>query len=389
MSDILNKNINIENLNIDELKVKIKEYENLANKYYNYEQAVKRILNSIYGAFGNEYFHFFNIDIAESITLQGQDIILYTEKILNEYFNEIWHEDIDVHNKMNIKVLNKIINPVVIYIDTDSCYLSFDEVIKKSTWNGNERDFILKLYDIKLKSYINNKLNEYASLYGVENFLSFDLQSIAKNAIWLAKKNYIQNISWVAPNIIYDNLTEIKITGFDNVKSSTPTFARKKLTEAIKIILKYDDFKISYIIPFLKEVKKEFQIAPIEDICFNVKISGYEKYIIDDKKEFKINLKCPYTCKAAGYYNYLLYNSNYKDKYPLIFNGEKIKIYKISDSLSDVFAFIPGYYPYEFAPAVDYNAQFERSILDPLNRIFNVLGLQSLNRNLLYINSLF
>ena len=49
-----------------------------ASKFYNYEQAVKLMLNSIYGAFGNPYFYFFNVDIAETITLQGKDAILYT-----------------------------------------------------------------------------------------------------------------------------------------------------------------------------------------------------------------------------------------------------------------------------------------------------------------------
>ena len=43
------------------------------------------MLNSIYGAFGNKWFHFFNINIAESITLQGQNAILYSENILNKY----------------------------------------------------------------------------------------------------------------------------------------------------------------------------------------------------------------------------------------------------------------------------------------------------------------
>ena len=59
-----------------------------ASKYYNYEQAVKLMLNSIYGAFGNPYFYFFNVDIAETITLQGKDAILYTEKLVNKYFKE-------------------------------------------------------------------------------------------------------------------------------------------------------------------------------------------------------------------------------------------------------------------------------------------------------------
>ena len=67
---------NIDNLSNEELKQLYKDTEDLINQYYNQEQSVKRILNSIYGAFGNEYFYFFNINIAESITLQGQNAIL-------------------------------------------------------------------------------------------------------------------------------------------------------------------------------------------------------------------------------------------------------------------------------------------------------------------------
>ena len=78
----------LEGLTKEELELKLDEYENLANRYFNYEQSIKRILNSIYGAFGNEHFYFFNINIAESITLQGQNAILYTEEMLNLYFNK-------------------------------------------------------------------------------------------------------------------------------------------------------------------------------------------------------------------------------------------------------------------------------------------------------------
>ena len=114
MSDDLNS------LSREELKLKLKEYQLEADRYYNYEQSVKRILNSIYGAFGNEWFYFYNIDIAEAITLQGQDAILYAEKMLNHYFTEFWHKDIELHEKLGVKCHRKVIKPVVIYIDTDS-----------------------------------------------------------------------------------------------------------------------------------------------------------------------------------------------------------------------------------------------------------------------------
>jgi len=90
------------------------------SKYYNYEQSVKLALVSIYGAFGNEYFYFFNVDIAETITLQGKDAILYTEEMVNKYFREFWHKDTAAHQQMGIKVTERVKSPIGIYIDTDS-----------------------------------------------------------------------------------------------------------------------------------------------------------------------------------------------------------------------------------------------------------------------------
>ena len=63
----------LDSLSKAELEYLADRYDTMAAKYTAYEQAVKVTLNSIYGAFGNKYFHFFNIDIAESITLQGQN----------------------------------------------------------------------------------------------------------------------------------------------------------------------------------------------------------------------------------------------------------------------------------------------------------------------------
>ena len=57
------------------------------------EQGIKLIINSIYGAFANEYFHFYNISVAETVTLQGQDAIKFTERMVDKYFKEFFHRD--------------------------------------------------------------------------------------------------------------------------------------------------------------------------------------------------------------------------------------------------------------------------------------------------------
>ena len=75
----------------------------------------------------------------------------------------------------------------------------------------------------------------------------------------------------------------------------------------------------------------------------------------------------------------------------MIGNGEKLKIYHINipSGISDMFAYLPGDHPYEYAPPVDYETQFEKSIIDPLNRVLTSVGLQNINRNLIYSTSLF
>ena len=100
----------------------IQQIKEEASKYYNYEQAVKLMLNSIYGAFGNPYFYFFNVDIAETITLQGKDAILYTENLINKYFREYWHKDIDIHQQIGITVTGKIEKPVNVKGPFDNLY---------------------------------------------------------------------------------------------------------------------------------------------------------------------------------------------------------------------------------------------------------------------------
>ena len=94
--------------------------------------AIKILINSIYGAFGNKWFYFYNPDIAQSITLQGQDLIKFSIKAVNFYFKEKWHLDRELHEIMGISHLriNKVEEDAAIYTDTDSIYIQFDSALK-------------------------------------------------------------------------------------------------------------------------------------------------------------------------------------------------------------------------------------------------------------------
>ena len=90
-------------------------------KYDNYQMGCKILINSYYGAFGFTQFPFYNRDIAESVTLQGKDAILYAEKNINDYFSNDWPTDQETHKKLGVKHNgNKLKDSVSVYIDTDS-----------------------------------------------------------------------------------------------------------------------------------------------------------------------------------------------------------------------------------------------------------------------------
>ena len=360
-----------------------------AAKFYNYEQGIKLLLNSVYGAFGNPHFAFYNVDIAETITLQGKDAILYTEAMVNRYFREFWPNDKVAHAGLGITVTGEVTQPVGIYIDTDSIYMKFDEVIKKTTWEGSEKDFILKLYEVRLQAYIDKIMQKYAADNNAENYLSFELESIAKNAIWLAKKKYMQNIVWKDPNLHYDDLTKVSAKGFEIIQSSTPLFARQKLKSLLTFIFSEPKFDMKQFAGMLKEIKREFKLANIDHISMSKKVNNYQNYIINDYEQFVIGPKCPIGVRAAGYHNYLLNNSQHKKKYKLLGNGEKLKLYFSKDPACEVFSYAPGDFPYEIAPEINYDVQFEKTIIDPINRVLHAMGYKGFNSNLIYVTGVF
>ena len=378
----------IDQLTDDEAKLLVDHYKQLSAKFTAYEQAVKLTLNSIYGAFGNKWFHFFNLDIAESITKQGKNAILYSETILNKYVNDFWHKDTPVHEKFNIKVKGKIEKPAVIYIDTDSCYVQFQDLYESIIWPDEDKklpidEFILAFYAFRLKDYITKCMEKYADKRNSDNYLFFELESLAYSGIWMSKKKYIQNIAWDDKLEVTDrhpSLKKVKTIGFDTIQSSTPKFAREKLVECLRILFTSDiqptATELQQLVEFMKKCKKEFKLADIDDISFNKRTNNIDKYILDDQKELQIGLKCPANVKAAGYYNYILNNNKkYKNKYKLIANGEKLKIYNCIGTISEVYAFMPNEHPYEIAPKVDYDLQFEKAMIDPLNRVLTAIGL--------------
>jgi hypothetical protein len=379
-------------LTAEELKSKIAELTALKNELKNEEQAIKLTMNSIYGAIGNAWFVCFNPDVAEAVTLQGQDLIKYSEKILHRYFHEFWHNDKELHDKLGLTSVRRIAKPMVVYGDTDSNYVTFQEVVDSCDWQGDAKELILLINKYRLTDYLKNCFKKYAEKWKTDNYQDFELETLAQNGIFLGKKKYVTNLVY-SDGIHMEPLSSLKFTGVEMIKGGTPSFVREKLVYLTKFIFsKGKNFSLREFTQELKSIKKEFKAQQAENISLAVQINNYEKFILNDTTGFEVAKACPIHVRAAGYHNYLLNSSKYKDKYPLLRSGEKIRFYFVAvknSAENNVFGFAQGTLPYEFSPPIDYDEQFTKTILDPINRFIEVMGHNPISPNLFMINPLF
>lgn len=352
------------------------------------EQSIKVLMNSIYGSLGFPRFKFYNKAIAETITKQSQLLINAAGNAVNEYFLNVFPNDKDLHEKLNIIETKPLTKEVWFYTDTDSCFFTFAELREKTTFSEHLTSLQLcqKIYDERLDDVIKKGIQEYFDAYNANNYMTFDLEYIASKAIWVSKKNYVVRF------VMLDGveLDEIKISGLPAVKSNTPSFFRKKLKEFYDYIMEHDgEEAYKAVIKMTTATKREMKMEAIDDICENVNINDYWKHIIEDRPSVEWRKGTLAHFKAAAFYNNSLYKNELLDKYPLIKNGDKIKVYFTTDKNMDKYAYISGEYPKEIAPPINYDMQFNKYYLKRVNDILKLTHNREISENLTITNRLF
>lgn len=387
--------INPETASKEEIVAEINRLTFLMNLKKNEEQAIKIFINSVYGATASPYFVGYNVRVAEAITLQGQEMIKFTQKIINRYFMEFWHRDKEIHQKLGLTRVDRIGREVTVYGDTDSCYMTFQDIVNGCDWEGDPRELILGIYRLRLKGYLTKNFEGFAANGGTDNIQDLEMETISWSGIFLKKKKYVLDICWKSgkgDGYYYEPQTKLKATGVEIAQSSTPAFARKKLLDFLKVLFKEKKgLNMRAFADSLKKEKAAFNLDHIENISMSSGISDYEKGIAEDRKKLILNDHCPMHVRAAGYHNYLMNNSKWKEKYQLIKSGDKVRYYyaKVEGGGENVFAYLPGNYPVELAPAVDYDLQFAKCMIDPINRFIIATGLSPISPELIVRTQLF
>jgi hypothetical protein len=120
--------------------------------------------------------------------------------------------------------------------------------------------------------------------------------------------------------------------------------------------------------------------------------SNYETKVLNDESlPLQFMSGAHFAVKSAAHFNYLLkQNKDLQSKYEFIKSGTKIKYYCCKDKgITDMFAYIRGSYPHEFGPAIDYDEQFAKSILSPINSIIEPLGMPEITKRLSVVMDIF
>lgn len=329
--------------------------ESEINQLENNQMAIKILLNSLYGALANKYFKYFDNALAESVTLTGQLSIKWAEKAINTEMNKILKTD-------NVDY--------VIAIDTDSVYINFGSFVEKLQPNNP----VAALDKICQEHFEKVIADAYAKLFIVMNGycarMEMGREVIADRGIWTAKKRYILNVH-NNEGVQYAK-PKLKIMGIEAIKSSTPEVVRNKFKESFKIIISGSEERTR---KFINDFKQEFKRLPPEDVSFPRGVNEIDKW----KNRTTIYGKgTPIHVRGALLYNHYIKELSLENKYSLIQPGDKIKFsyMKLPNPIKENVISFPDYLPepLNLNKYIDYDVQFEKTFIEPLNPILEAVG---------------
>ena len=331
---------------------KYKEYKKKIGYYDNIQYLKKIQLNSMYGVFGNKYFRFFDIRLAESTTKTGKAILLHmAKKIAQTLDGEYTYP-----------------SPSVIYGDTDSVYFSTqaEDVQTAKAVADTMNRIINKSYPKFLKDHFNCS-------GGREKFIISEREIISDRGIFVKKKHYLLHL------VDKDGreVDKMKVMGLQIKKTSIPKFIRVEITKYFEKFLKGEDWLNikKDIVAFKKSLKER-------DVLDLGKPTGVNKVEYYTEEFNQGNTVSVGHVKAAILYNTCL--NEYSDGESMgIRSGMKIKVYNFYkqkkfgkftsiavptdlDILPDWFEHFKGY--------IDADKQIDILVDRPIKNILDAIG---------------
>jgi len=349
-----------ENMTDDQLEERFSALKRKAGNLHNQQMSIKILMNSLYGGVANPYFIYYIAAMAESITTSGQLAVKTSEKYVNRYLNDVLKTDKDY----------------ALYIDTDSNYFTFADLIKKvygttEISNDEGEKFLDKVSKEKIEKVIAKGYEDLANtLNAYENHMVMKREKINNRGLFIAKKRNI--LSTLNSEGVHYSTPKISVTGVEAVRSSTPAICRKKMMEIFDIVMTKTEDDLH---TFIDDFRNEFRNLPPNDIG---KVSGtndIEMYMNSDGSYKK---GCPIHVRGCILYNNMIKKMKLQDKYDLIQSGDKIKFLylKQPNIFHENIISFPDVLPREFDldDYIDFDLQFEKVFLSPIQIVLDPIG---------------
>jgi len=323
-------------------------------EYYDNIQYLKKIqLNSMYGVFGNKYFRFFDVRMAESTTKTGKEILLHMAKRIAKVLDGEY----------------KFPSDSIVYGDTDSIFFA--------TGTENEEDAssvagaVCKLVN---NSYPEFMKKAFHCINGRENYILAEQEVISDKGIFVAKKHYLLHLV----SLDGKEVDKMKVMGLQIKKTNLPKYIRQTLTSFFERFLKGEDWK--FVKKDIVELKKSLKKRNVLDLGVPSGVNSIEKYTSAynlDKDAY-----IPHMAKASIFYNICLEKYNDGESYK-IRSGEKVKkfyFYKKKKfgnfnaiAIPVDLQLIPDWWR-NLEPYVDVNRQLLSLIDKPIKTILDAIG---------------
>ncbi|SDJ31488.1 replicative DNA polymerase I [Halovenus aranensis] len=192
-------------------------------QYDRQQQAVKVIMNSLYGVLGWDRFRLYDREMGAAVTATGREVIEFTEQVTNELDKE------------------------VIYGDTDSVMVSVGTDVSKE--EAIERSF-------EIEERINDAYDEFAreELDATDHRFQIEFEKLYRRFFQAGKKKrYAGHIVWKEGQDVDD----IDITGFEYQRSDIAPITKRVQKDVIEMIVKGED--VDEIKTYVHDVIQDFQ----------------------------------------------------------------------------------------------------------------------------------
>jgi len=349
----------------------------------------KIFLNSCYGVLGLPIFRFYDRDNAEAVTVSGQEIIRSAEKLVNSMY-------MDKFKKAGVVPPTQ---DFVVYIDTDSLYMSSLPVAKLSDVKPEDMtqftiDWVTTLTD-KINRFYGYMVPKIFNVAEANNRIRIIPDVIAKKALWVVKKRYamLKVYDMEKSKPIKDKTGregKLEVKGIDVVRSSFPRAFQKFASNML------DDLLRGTAKPELDERIMSFEetiptismadLAKTSSVRF-VSRDGETNYAPSSRKLFQFVTKSPAQVRAALAHNDLLKVWKLEKQFEKITHSEKVKwVYTLpNDFFIESLAFKgddtdPDEILKFVTDHIDRNKMYERELKSKLVDIYTAIGWQYPNR---------